>query len=80
MTIRGWMTGVLICYFIVALPPHGHDGPFTLVLPWEHRFFCFFLEFYLFLLCRPIQELDCSQRTTGSTHDPNAQKADRFRN
>jgi hypothetical protein len=26
------MTGVLICYFIVTLPPHGHDGTFTLLL------------------------------------------------
>ena len=26
--MSAWMTGVLICCFIVALLPHGHDDPY----------------------------------------------------
>ena len=43
--MRGWMTGVLICYFIVILPPHGHDGTFTLLLSLATSLL--FLSFFL---------------------------------
>ena len=31
MTMSGGTTSVLICYFIAAQPPHGHDDPLMLV-------------------------------------------------
>ena len=44
--MSGWTTNVLICYFIAAQPPHGHDDPFTLVFaPNDFASCTFFLGF-----------------------------------
>jgi hypothetical protein len=46
MTMSGWTTNVLICYFIAAQPPHGHDHPLTLVFALnDFASYTFFLGF-----------------------------------
>ena len=49
--MSGCTTGVLICYFIVAQPPHERDDPFMLVFA---LFFCIFLGSTSVLTARSI--------------------------